>query len=64
MVEADSHLKMLHASILDIYDVFEHIDMLSIVIEQQPYTVIPILLGSDSRLWDTCGVKMMSLCHG
>jgi hypothetical protein len=33
MVEADSHLKLLPTSILDIYKVFEHIDMLSIVIE-------------------------------
>jgi hypothetical protein len=47
MVEADSHLKLLPASILDIYKVFEHIDMLSIGIRQQPYTVIPTLLGSD-----------------
>jgi hypothetical protein len=30
MVEADSHLKLLSTSILDIYKVFEHIDMLSI----------------------------------
>jgi hypothetical protein len=30
MIEADSHLKMLSASILGIYKVFEHIDMLSI----------------------------------
>jgi hypothetical protein len=30
MVEADSHLKLLPMSILDIYKVFEHIDMLSI----------------------------------
>ncbi len=29
MVEADSHLKLLPPSILDIYKVFEHIDMLS-----------------------------------
>ena len=28
MVEADSHLKLLPASILDIYRVFDHIDML------------------------------------
>ncbi len=26
---------------------FEYIDMLSIGIQQQPYTVIPTLLGSD-----------------
>jgi hypothetical protein len=30
MVEADSHLKLLHTSILDIYKAFELIDMLSI----------------------------------
>ena len=30
MVEADSHLKLLPASILDIYTVFEHIGMLYI----------------------------------
>jgi hypothetical protein len=47
MVETDIHLKLLPTSILDIYNVFEHIDMLSIGIQQQPYTVIPILLGSD-----------------
>jgi hypothetical protein len=47
MVEADSHLKLLSTSILDIYNVFEHIDMLSIGIQQQPFTVIPTLLGSD-----------------
>jgi hypothetical protein len=33
MVEADSHLKLLPISILDIYKVFEHIDMLSIGIQ-------------------------------
>ena len=30
MVEADSHLKLLSSSILRIYKVLEHIDMLSI----------------------------------
>jgi hypothetical protein len=30
MVEADSNLKLLATSILDIYKVFEYIDMLSI----------------------------------
>ncbi len=29
MVEADSYLKLLPPSILDIYKVFDHIDMLS-----------------------------------
>jgi hypothetical protein len=47
MVEANSHLKLLPTSILDIYKVFEHIDMLSMGIQYQPYTVIPTLLGSD-----------------
>ncbi len=40
MVEADIHLKLLPTSILDIYKVFEHIDMLAIGIQYQPYTVI------------------------
>jgi hypothetical protein len=42
MVDADSHLKLLHTSIL-----IEHIDMLSMGIQFKPYTVIPTLLGSD-----------------
>ncbi len=33
MVEADSHLILLPASILDIYKVIEHIDMLSMGIQ-------------------------------
>jgi hypothetical protein len=33
MVEADSHLKLLSISILDIYKVFEHIDIMSIGIQ-------------------------------
>jgi hypothetical protein len=33
MVEADSYLKLLPTSILDIYKAFEHIDMLSISIQ-------------------------------
>ncbi len=32
MVEADSHLQLFPASILDIYKVYEHIDMLLIAI--------------------------------
>ncbi len=55
MVEADIHLKLLPTSILDIYKVFEHIDMPSIGIWLQPYTVVPTLLGSDfgvlGHLW-------------
>jgi hypothetical protein len=33
MVEADSHLKLLPTSILDIHKVFEHIDIQSIGIQ-------------------------------
>ena len=36
MIEAGSHLKLLPTFLLDIYKVFEHIDMLSIDIQQQP----------------------------
>jgi hypothetical protein len=36
MVEADSQLKLLLPSILDIYKVFEHIDMLSMGIRYEP----------------------------
>ncbi len=49
MFEADNHLKLLPSSILDIYKVFEHIDMLSIGIQYHPYTVIPTLLSLDLR---------------
>jgi hypothetical protein len=62
MVEADSHLKLLPTSILDIYTVFEHIDMLSMGIQYQPYTVIPTLLDLDSgvmgHLWSHNDVIM------
>ncbi len=55
MVEADSHLKQLLTSVLDIYKVFEHIDMLSLGMRLWQYTVIPTLLGSDfgvlAHLW-------------
>ncbi len=47
MVEADSHLKLLPTSILDMYKVSEHIDIISIGIQLQPYTVLPTVLGSD-----------------
>jgi hypothetical protein len=50
MVETDSHLKLLPTSILDIYKVIEHSDMLSMGVEYQPYIVIPTLLGSDFRV--------------
>ncbi len=57
MVEADNHLKLLSESILDIYKVFEHIDM--------PYTVNPTQLGSDfgslGHLWSRNDVIMSCL---
>jgi hypothetical protein len=55
---------LLPSSILDIYKVFKHIDMLSISIQQHPYTVLLALLGSYFGVWVTCGVKMMSLRQG
>jgi hypothetical protein len=62
MVEADSQLKLLPTSILDIYKVFEHIDIMSIGIKYQPYTVIPTRLGSDfgvlGHLWSQNDVIM------
>jgi hypothetical protein len=59
MFEAASHKKLLPTSILDIFKVFEHIDMLSFGIKYQPYTVMATLLGSYFGFWVTCGVKMM-----
>jgi hypothetical protein len=62
MVEADSHLKLLPTSILDIYKVFEHIDMLFMGIQYQSYTVIPTLLCSDfgalGHMWSQNDVIM------
>jgi hypothetical protein len=63
MVEGDSHLKLLPTSILDIYKVFEHIDMLPMGIQYQPCTVIStLLLGSDfgvlGHLWSQNDVIM------
>jgi hypothetical protein len=62
MVDVDSHLKLLPTSILDIYKVFEHFDMLSMGIWYQPYTVLPTSLGSDfgvlGHLWSQNDVIM------
>ncbi len=52
MVEADSLLKLLPRPTLDINKMFEHIDMLSMGIQPQPYTVIPILNSSDFGVLD------------
>jgi hypothetical protein len=65
MVEADSHLKLLPASILDIYIVFEHIDMLSMGMRYQPRRFIPTLLGSYfgvlGHLWSQNDGKVLLL---
>ncbi len=62
MVEAESHLTLLFTSILDIYKVFERIDILTMGIQYQPKTVIPTLLGSDfgvlGHLWSQNDVIM------
>jgi hypothetical protein len=62
MVESDSHLKLLPTSILDIYKLCEHIDMLFIGTQYQPYTVIPTLLVSDfgvlGHMWSQNDVIM------
>jgi hypothetical protein len=47
MVEADSYLKLLPTSILDIYKVFEHIDMLSIGIRSSLTQCPPYL----AQIW-------------
>ncbi len=47
MVEAESQIKLLPTSILDIYKMFGHVDMLSMGIQYQSYTVISTLRGSD-----------------
>jgi hypothetical protein len=60
--EADIHLKLPPTSILDIYKVFEHINMLSMGMQYQPCTVITTLLGSDfgvlGHLWSQNDVIM------
>ncbi len=66
MVEADGHLKLLSTSILDMYKVIEHIDMLSMGIQYHSYTVIlTLLLGSDfgvlGHLWSQNDVIMSCL---
>jgi hypothetical protein len=65
MVDADSHLKLLPTSILDTSIVSKHIDLLSMGIQYQPYTVISTLLGSDfgalGHMWSQNDVIMSRL---
>jgi hypothetical protein len=62
MVEAEGHLKLLPTSTIDMRKVIEHMDVLSMGIQYQPYTVIPILLGSDfgvlGHMWSQIDVIM------
>ena len=55
MVEVGILFKLLPVSIWDMYRAFEHIDMLSIGLWQQQYSVIPSVLCSDfgdlGHLW-------------
>jgi hypothetical protein len=62
MVDADSHHKLIPTSILDTWNVIEHINMLSMGIQYHPYTGIRTLLGSDfgvlGHLWSQNDVIM------
>ena len=59
---ADSQLKLLPTSILDMFTVFEHINMLFIGIQLHSYTVIPPVLVSEfgvlGHLWSQNDVIM------
>jgi hypothetical protein len=47
MVDADSYLKLLPTSILHMQKVYKYFDIMSIGIQKQPYTVLPLVRGSD-----------------
>jgi hypothetical protein len=59
MVEADSHLKLIPTFILHIYKVFEHLDMLSIGIHQQPN----IMHTNWIRFWGSGLLVESTWCH-
>jgi hypothetical protein len=59
MVEADSPLKLLPTSILDLYKVFKLIDMLSIAYGSSLTQLYPPYLFQGLGFWVTCGVKTM-----
>ncbi len=62
MVEADSNFELLPTHTLDIYKVFEHIDMLSMVIHQQPYTAT-YTHTTLLRCWDSGSLVEPKRCH-
>jgi hypothetical protein len=51
MVEADSHLNLLPASILDIYNVFEHIDMHCPLVFGRSLPYLGQMIGFWVTLW-------------
>ena len=57
MVEAAIQIKLHPSSILDMYKVFEHINMLSMGIWKQPYTIILVKLNQIWDFWDAYGVE-------
>jgi hypothetical protein len=62
------HLKLLPTSISDIYKVFGHVYMLSMgcpwAYSISLTQLYPPYLAQILGLWVTCGVIIMSLCHG
>jgi hypothetical protein len=64
MAEAGSHLKLLPTSILEIYKVFEHIDICQWAYGSSLKQLCPHYLGYILEFWATCVVKMLSLRHG
>jgi hypothetical protein len=50
MVEADSHLKQLPTSILDIYKVFEHRFSVSAV-QKNDFAALTFSLASETLVW-------------
>jgi len=63
MIEADNNLKLLPPSISGIYKVFEHIDMLCIIIHYQPYTVIPSLHTTWLLFYGSWSLMGSKWCH-
>jgi hypothetical protein len=59
MVQADSQLKLLPASILDIHKLFENIYMVSMGIWQYLKQLYPHYLAHILGFWVTCVIKMM-----
>ncbi len=63
MVEADSQLKLLPVSTLDIYKLFKHIHIMSIAYGSSLKKLYQHYLTQNLGYWVTCRVKIMSLRH-